>query len=102
MPILALRVFSAWRARFLADLIFATAVTVSCPQRICFVSDTLCFGSVTSGARQRVEAREQVERELIETTLEAKAGNVAGAARDLGVSRVTLYRLMENFGLKSG
>ena len=29
MPILCLRVFSAWRARFLADLMFATGITVS-------------------------------------------------------------------------
>lgn len=43
-------------------------------------------------------ARTLAEREIIELTL-AKAGhNVSQAARELGISRMTLYRLMEKHG----
>ena len=41
------------------------------------------------------QARERAEKEIIESTLGMVRNNVSKAARRLGVSRVTLYRLME-------
>jgi DNA-binding NtrC family response regulator len=41
------------------------------------------------------QAREKAEKEAIETTLRAVRNNVSKAARRLDISRVTLYRLME-------
>jgi DNA-binding NtrC family response regulator len=41
------------------------------------------------------EVRAHAEKEAIKTTLAAVRNNVSRAARHLGVSRVTLYRLME-------
>jgi two-component system, NtrC family, response regulator len=41
------------------------------------------------------EARESVERELIQQTLRRNAGKIAPAAHELGISRPTFYELME-------
>jgi len=41
----------------------------------------------------------QLERRLIGDTLEAMDGNMAGAARSLGISRATLYRKVKEYGL---
>jgi two-component system, NtrC family, response regulator len=46
------------------------------------------------------EAREALEREMVEQTLRKNSGNISAAAADLGVSRPTLYELMEKLGLK--
>lgn len=40
------------------------------------------------------DARASFERDLIETSLRANGNNVSKAARQLGVSRVTLYRIL--------
>lgn len=45
------------------------------------------------------EVREAAEREAIQTALRRTHKNVSKAAQELGVSRVTLYRLMEKCGL---
>lgn len=45
------------------------------------------------------EARSTAEREAIQTALRRTHRNVSKAAQELGVSRVTLYRLMEKCGL---
>jgi DNA-binding NtrC family response regulator len=42
---------------------------------------------------------QEVERTLIEKALARNAGNVAGAARLLGLSRSAMYRRMERYGL---
>lgn len=44
-------------------------------------------------------ARTQAERDLIAVTLGRLHSNVSQAARELGVSRMTLYRLMDKHGL---
>lgn len=46
------------------------------------------------------EARCQVEELLMRQALERNAHNMTAAARQLGVSRVTLYRLIEKHGLR--
>ncbi len=45
------------------------------------------------------EARSTAEREAIQTALRHTHKNISKAAKELGVSRVTLYRLMEKCGL---
>ncbi|HEY4270876.1 MAG TPA: PEP-CTERM-box response regulator transcription factor [Candidatus Udaeobacter sp.] len=45
------------------------------------------------------EARENVEREMIQQALKRNAGRITSAASDLGISRPTLYELMEKLGI---
>jgi two-component system NtrC family response regulator len=45
------------------------------------------------------EARESVEREMIQHALRKHAGKITPAAAELGVSRPTLYELMEKLGI---
>ena len=44
-------------------------------------------------------AREALERELIQRALARHNGNIARAARDLGISRPALYELLEKLGV---
>ena len=46
------------------------------------------------------EARERAEREIILQSLRRNGGKVAPTANELGVSRPTLYELMEKLGLQ--
>lgn len=46
------------------------------------------------------EAREAVERDMVQRALRKHAGKIAPAAAELGVSRPTLYELMDKLGLK--
>jgi two-component system NtrC family response regulator len=48
------------------------------------------------------EAREQVERQLIKQALKRHSGRVSSAATDLGISRPTLYELMDKLGIGRG
>ena len=45
------------------------------------------------------EARESVEKELIQQTLKRHLGKISSAAAELGISRPTLYELMEKLGI---
>jgi two-component system NtrC family response regulator len=45
------------------------------------------------------EAREDVERQMIQQALLRHGGKIARAAEDLGISRPTFYELMEKLGL---
>jgi two-component system NtrC family response regulator len=45
------------------------------------------------------EAREMAERELVTQALKRHSGRITTAAADLGISRPTLYELMEKLGL---
>ena len=47
------------------------------------------------------EAREAVERRLIESALAHHGGNVTRTAEDLGVTRPTLYELMAKLTIKN-
>jgi two-component system NtrC family response regulator len=48
------------------------------------------------------EAREALEKDLIERALAKNKGNISKAAEELGISRPTLYELMEKLGMKKG
>jgi two-component system NtrC family response regulator len=45
------------------------------------------------------EAREALEKELTLKTVTRNNGNLTRAAQELGISRPTLYDLMEKFGI---
>lgn len=45
------------------------------------------------------EARESVEREMIQEALRRHSGKITAAALELGISRPTLYELMEKLGI---
>ena len=45
------------------------------------------------------EAREQVEREMVTRALKRHHGKIAPAAVELGISRPTMYELMEKLGI---
>jgi two-component system NtrC family response regulator len=68
-----------------------------------FVTET-DLGLVTAGEPAPLmrlkDAREAVERELVQRALHLHAGNISAAAEDLGISRPTLYELMEKCGLR--
>lgn len=46
------------------------------------------------------EAREAVEREMIQQALRKHAGRIAPASAELGISRPTLYELMDKLGIQ--
>ena len=45
------------------------------------------------------EARERLEREIVQDTLRRHGGKITTAAVELGISRPTLYELMEKLGI---
>jgi two-component system, NtrC family, response regulator len=45
------------------------------------------------------EARESVEREMVQDALRRNRGKITAAAVELGISRPTLYELMEKLGI---
>jgi len=45
------------------------------------------------------EAREMVEREMVQRALKRSLGKISSAAGELGISRPTLYELMEKLGI---
>jgi len=55
----------------------------------------------TDASRLEDMTLEQAERYLIERALAAHGGNVADAARVLGVSRSALYRRLTSLGIRS-
>ncbi len=48
------------------------------------------------------EAKARIEEKLVRDALGKNAHNITVSARDLGVSRVTLYRLIEKYRIRSG
>jgi DNA-binding NtrC family response regulator len=47
------------------------------------------------------QSRMEASRKTIESTLQRTRNNISQAARDLGVSRTTVYRLMEKFSIST-
>jgi two-component system, NtrC family, response regulator len=45
------------------------------------------------------EARESAEREIVQDALRRHRGKITSAALELGISRPTLYELMEKLGI---
>jgi two-component system NtrC family response regulator len=45
------------------------------------------------------EAREAVERQMLQQALKKYGGKIAPAAAELGLSRPTIYELMEKLGI---
>ncbi|MEN9774866.1 MAG: hypothetical protein RL322_1936 [Pseudomonadota bacterium] len=62
------------------------------------VDNDLCVAEPTTLAH----ARRRFERALVRDSLRLHGHSVSAAARALGVSRVTLYRMMEKLGLAEG
>lgn len=58
--------------------------------------------SLENGSERLKGLRQELERETILTALRKVGGNVAQAARSLGVSRVTLYRKIKEYHLSAG
>ena len=56
-------------------------------------------GLAASTATTLKQAREHVEREMIKQALKKNSGKITSAAADLGISRPTLYELMEKLGI---
>jgi two-component system NtrC family response regulator len=48
------------------------------------------------------EVRESVERDLVQQALKRHLGKISSAAAELGISRPTLYELMEKLGVDRG
>ena len=56
--------------------------------------------SLTSSSTTTLrQAREHVERKMVEQALKRNSGKITSAAADLGISRPTLYELMEKLGI---
>jgi len=55
---------------------------------------------VVTPPRTLKEARESLEGELVKSALQRHRGNISRAATDLGISRPTLYDLMDKLGIK--
>ena len=55
--------------------------------------------SAASSATTLRQAREQVEREMVQQALKRNSGKITSAAAELGISRPTLYELMEKLGI---
>ena len=56
-------------------------------------------GVASSTATTLRQAREHVEREMVEQALKKNSGKITSAAAELGISRPTLYELMEKLGI---
>ena len=62
----------------------------------------LADGAGAERPRTLKEARESVEKELVEGALRRHGGKITSAALELGISRPTLYELMEKLGVAKG
>ena len=78
-------------------------------ERALIMSDGLCSTRRISCSPQTRRGRrslqladynlETVENRVIQAALEKNAGNVSRAAKELGITRASLYRRMEKYGL---
>ena len=65
------------------------------------------FGSQISSGSSKIrpgvtlkEAREELEKELVETALKKHKGKITAASAALGISRPTFYELLDKLGIK--
>ncbi|WP_298434859.1 sigma-54 dependent transcriptional regulator [Geobacter sp.] len=76
--------------------------SVMCEGRLITAADLGLDNPDTAGRVLSLDsAREKAECEAIRASLQRTMNNVSEAARQLGVSRVTLYRLMNKFGISA-
>jgi two-component system NtrC family response regulator len=59
----------------------------------------LASAALNAGATTLKDARENVEREMVQQALRKHSGKITAAAIELGISRPTLYELMEKLGI---
>jgi two-component system NtrC family response regulator len=78
------------------------AVIMAEGKRVSAADLELADGTTSRRPQTLKEAREQVERELVEEALRRHGGKITSAAQELGVSRPTLYELMEKLGIGRG
>jgi len=71
-------------------------------EHACITAADLRLNEVHNGVGDQTldSARNAAEKTLVATTLRRAGHNISEAARQLGVSRVTLYRLMEKYGMR--
>jgi two-component system, NtrC family, response regulator len=62
-------------------------------------SQDIELASPTAPTKTLKEAREALERELLQQALRRNSGKISSAANDLGISRPTFYELMEKLGI---
>lgn len=75
------------------------AVIMADGKRITEADLELNDGNSASTPMTLKEARENVEKELVQATLQRHLGRISSAATELGISRPTLYELMEKLGI---
>jgi DNA-binding NtrC family response regulator len=74
-------------------------------RRVRNVQGELCHRRPRQASARRArskEAREEAEREVVQDALRRHRGKITAAALELGVSRPTLYELMEKLGIAKG
>jgi len=75
------------------------AVIMADSRRITEKDLELSSGIGISSSTTLKEARESVEREMVQRALKRNLGRISSAASELGISRPTLYELMEKLGI---
>ena len=75
------------------------AVIMADSRRITEKDLELSIGIGFSSSTTLKEARENVEREMVQRALKRNLGRISSAAAELGISRPTLYELMERLGI---
>jgi two-component system, NtrC family, response regulator len=75
------------------------AVIMADSRRITEKDLELSTGIGFSSSTTLKEARENVEREMVQRALKRNLGRISSAATELGISRPTLYELMERLGI---
>jgi two-component system NtrC family response regulator len=75
------------------------AVIMADSKRISEKDLELSSGIGFSSSTTLKEARENVEREMVQRALKRNLGRISSAAAELGISRPTLYELMERLGI---
>ena len=76
------------------------AVIMSEGTRVTEADLELSLTDVPLAGRTLQEARDELDRQMVTQALRRLKGNVSAAATQLGISRPTLYELMEIFGLR--
>jgi two-component system NtrC family response regulator len=76
------------------------AVIMSAGKRITSQELELEGGAAVIKATTLKEARESLEREMIQDALRKHSGKITAAAAELGISRPTFYELMEKLGVQ--